>query len=307
MDILDDIFDTLGLKGALYFRTNFSGSWGVTVPELSHAARFHLVVQGTCHVTTASGATVRLGTGDLILIPGGRSHILADRPTDEAPELETILHDTGYDGSGVLIVGSGENQNATSLVCGHLTFRKGADHPMLRALPDHIVATAMDRAQEPLLDEILRLIARRMFSDDLGSAASVTRMSEIVFIEVLRTGIGRDSKVDAVMSAFRDQQIGRALQLIHEKPSAPWSVESLAAEVGMSRSRFADRFSAALGQGPIAYLTDWRLQKALPMLDDARSSVQEIAGRIGYQSPAAFTRAFAGKFGLSPRNYRRQS
>lgn len=312
MDILDDIVDTLDLKGALYFRTDFSAPWAVTVPELGQAARFHLVVQGACHVTFASGAEVRLGPGDLVLIPGGAKHVIADagahdRGGRDAAPLETVLADAGYDGRGVLVVGQGDDHAATKMVCGHFTFRRGADHPLLRALPEHLLTTAADRAREPLLDEVLRLIARRIFAEGLGSAAAVTRMSEIVFIELLRAGIGRAPALTEVLNAFRDDQVGRALGLIHDRPADTWSVESLAAEVGMSRSRFADRFSALLGLGPMSYLADWRLQRALPLLDDARRSIQQVAVEIGYQSPAAFTRAFAGKFGVSPREYRRDA
>lgn len=304
MDVLDDIFDTLDLKGALYFRTDFSAPWAVTVPELDGAARFHLVVQGACHLSFGSGDGLLLGPGDLVLIPGGAPHVIADRGGRDAAPLETVLADSGYDGRGLLIVGDGDDHAATQMVCGHFAFRRGADHPLLRALPEHLLTTAADRAREPLLDEMLRLIARRIFAEGLGSAAAVTRMSEIVFIELLRAGIGRSPALIGVMDAFRDAQIGRALELIHDRPGEAWSVARLASQVGMSRSRFADRFSELLGLGPMSYLADWRLQKALPLLDDARSSVQQVAIEVGYRSPAAFTRAFAGKFGLSPREYR---
>ena len=305
MDVLDDILDTLDLKGVLYFRTDFSGPWSVTVPDLAQAARFHLVVQGLCRVELASGSAVDLGPGDLVLIPKGQSHVLADGPGREAPPLETVLEATGYDGSGVLAVGGGDPSASTQMVCGHFSFRDRADHPILRALPDHVVITAAMRAREPWLDEMLRLVARRVFSDSVGSAASVTRLSEIVFIELLRAGIGQGEQFTALMDAYRDVQIGRALELIHRTPERGWTVESLAAEIGMSRSRFADRFSELTGVGPMTYLADWRLQKALSLLDDTRSSIQQVAGRTGYKSAAAFSRAFSGKFGVPPTEYRR--
>lgn len=307
MDILDDILRTLGLRGALYFRTDFSPPWAVSVPDLAQAARFHLVVQGVCHVALPSGDSVRLGPGDLVLIPRGRSHVLAGDPTDQAPPLETVLRDAGYDGEGVLVVGAGDIQATTQMVCGHFTFREGADHPILRAMPDHLVTTAADRAREPWLDEILRLVARRMYAEGLGSAAAVTRLSEIVYIELLRTGISRSAELTSVLQAFRDRQVGQALELMHARPSEAWTVERLAAAVGMSRSRFADRFRGLMGTGPMAYLSDWRLQKALSLLDDTRCSVQQVAVQTGYRSPAAFTRAFAGKFGVPPTRYRRIS
>jgi len=307
MDILTDIFDTLDLKGALYFRTEFCSPWAVEVPDLAHAARFHMVVQGQCHVTLASSACVSLGPGDLILIPGGHSHILADQPTHQAPRLETLLQELNYDGNGVLVVGRDSEQATTKMVCGHLSFRRGAAHPILQALPEYMYTTAGDRAREPLLDEMLRLISRRIFIEDLGSEAAITRMSEIVFIELVRAGISKDEKLLAMLHALRDKFIGKALELIHRDPAQAWSVGSLAQEVGMSRSRFAERFSQLLRVSPMAYLCEWRLQKSLTLLTDWRTSVQQVSSQVGYQSAAAFTRAFSRRFGESPSQYQKAS
>ena len=244
MDVLNDILDTLDLKGALYFRTDFSPPWAVTVPDLEEAARFHLVVHGRCNVRIGDAPPVDLYPGDLILIPHGRSHILADTPEREPQRLESVIADTGYDGTGVFAVGQGDATASTQMICGHFTFRQGADHPMLRALPDKLRITSADRAGNPWLDETLRLVARRMFSDEIGAPAAVTRLSEIVFIELLRVGIDQCADLRAIVGALQDSQIGRALEIVHAEPAKPWSVESLGAAVGMSRSRFAERFSA---------------------------------------------------------------
>ena len=305
MDILTDIFNTLDLKGALYFRTDFSSPWSVEVPDLEDAARFHLVVQGQCHVSLPTGESVTLGAGDMILIPRGQSHVLADHETKSAPSLETVLDDLKYDGNGVLIAGQGDDAASTKMVCGHFTFRRGAEHPVLNLLPNCIRTTAGDRAREPLLDEILRLISRRIFIEDLGSEASITRMSEIVFIELVRAGIGSDERLSSMINSFRDKYIGHALELIHSRTPEPWTVESLGREVGMSRSRFSDRFTELMGISPMAYLAEWRLQKSLTLLDDLRTSVQQVSNTIGYQSPAAFTRAFSKRFGESPSQYQK--
>lgn len=305
MDVLDDILATLDLKGALYFRTDCTAPWAVEVPELAMAARFHLVVQGRLHVSFPSGESVDLGPGDLVLVPKGRSHVLADAAGRPAPPLETVLERAGYDGRGVLVLGEGDREASTQTICGHFTFREGSDHPLLRALPDHLVITSGLRAREPWLDELLRLVARRMFDEGVGLPAAVTRLSEVVFIEILRVGIGRLAGLGQILEALRDPQVGRALELIHEAPGRPWTVESLAAAVGMSRSRFAERFARALGMGPMAYLADWRLQKALALLDKEKCSIQRVAADTGYRSAAAFSRAFAGRFGIAPMDYRR--
>lgn len=304
MDILNDILDTLALKGALYFRTDFSPPWSVTVPELGQAARFHLVVQGQLHVRFQSGDQAILNTGDMVLIPHGAQHVLSDSPVEEAPPLETVLADVGYDGSGVLTVGEGNPSAATQLLCGHFNFRDQADHVLLRALPDYMVTNASARATNPWLDDIIRLATRRIFSDSLGTDASVVRLSEMMFIELLRQGVEQGALYNARLEAFTDTHIGKALEHIHRAPDKAWTVEALASEVGMSRSSFAERFKTVLGMGPMTYLTDWRLQKAIALLDDSQFSVQQIANQTGYRSPAAFTRAFADKFGQTPTLYR---
>ncbi len=306
MDILDDILNTLDLNGALYFRTDFSPPWSVTVPVLQGAARFHLVVQGQCTVTLPSNRAKVLNPGDLVLIPRGQTHILSDTPVDEAPPLETVLEQVEYDGNGVLRVGTGDATASTQLVCGHFTFREKADHAMLRAMPDHLIVTSAMRAENSWLDDILRLISRHMFSNRAGLDASVRRLSEVMFIELMRLGIEskENDQLQPALSGFRDPKIGQALAIIHKDLQNPWTVGSLAKEVGMSRSSFADRFASLMGQGPMAYLTDWRLQKALALLETNRINVQQIASQTGYQSPAAFTRAFVAKFGETPTQYR---
>ncbi len=307
MDILNDILNTLDLNGALYFRTDFSPPWSVTVPVLEGAARFHLVVQGQCTVTLPNNKIRVLNPGDLVLIPRGQTHILSDAPVDDAPPLETVLEQVQYDGSGVLRVGDGDATASTQLVCGHFTFREKADHAMLQAMPDHLIVTSAMRAENSWLDDILRLISRHMFSDRAGLEASVRRLSEVMFIELMRLALeSKDNEqLRPALSGFRDPQIGHSLAIIHKDLQNPWTVGSLAKEVGMSRSSFADRFANLMGQGPMAYLTDWRLQKALALLETNRISVQQIASETGYQSPAAFTRAFTAKFGVTPTQYRR--
>ncbi|MEQ8966805.1 MAG: AraC family transcriptional regulator [Azospirillaceae bacterium] len=307
MDILDDVLDTLALKGALYFRTDFSPPWGVTVPEHPGAARFHLVVRGHCRVELATGAVAELAPGDLVLVPRGRSHVLAHAAGQPAPPLETLMAESGYDGRGVFVVGRGDAAARTRMICGHFAFRPGADHPLLRALPDHLVVTAATRRRHPWLDETLTLLTRRVFADPDRSAAAVTRLSEVLFIDLLRAAVDLAPRLSALLQGFRDPPIARALALIHARPGESWTVEGLAAAVGLSRSRFAERFRALIGVGPMAYLAEWRLQRAAELLDDPGASIQQIAFDTGYRSPAAFTRAFAGKFGTPPARFRRSA
>lgn len=304
-DVLSDIFDTIRLRATLYFRTDYSPPWAITVPTYAQAARFHLVIQGHCHVALESGRTVDVGPGDLVLITRGQEHTLADSPGRRPAPLETVLKESGYDGHGVFVVGHGDPTASTQMVCGHFGFTEGADHPLLRALPEAIVLTPADRARHALLDDTLRLVVRRVFTDGLGSAAAISRLSEVFFIESVRASIQQCPELGRILGAMTDPQVGRALGLMHQEPARAWTVDSLASEVGMSRSRFADRFAELMGQSPLAYLGEWRLQKALARLACADLSIKEVAREIGYRSPAAFTRAFAQRFGGPPTGFRR--
>ncbi len=306
MDVLNDIIDTLDLKGALYFRTDFSPPFAIGVPRYEQAARFHHVVQGRCFVTLPSGAVIELSAGDLILIPAGADHTLASGTNECAAPLETVIADVGYDGSGVFSVGEGDATASTQMICGHFSFRAGADHPLLRALPEHLIVTNAVRAQNPWLDDILRLMVKQIFSDPDNSAATISRLSEVIFIETLRAGAYQAPDLERAMGALKQRQIGDALLLMHERLNEPWTMEKLAASVGMSRSKFAEQFRNAVGCAPMTYLTEWRIQKAISLLTASRLTVQQVAAETGYQSPAAFTRAFSQKMGVSPKEYRRQ-
>jgi len=304
IDVLSDIFDTIRLRATLYFRTDYTPPWAITVPAYRQTVRFHLVVQGRCHVGLVSGRGVDIAAGDLIIIPRGQEHVLSDAPGRTPAPLERVLRDSGYDGSGAFVVGAGNPAASTQMVCGHFGFSEGADHPLLRALPEAIVMTPADRARHPLLDETLRLVVRRAFTETLGSAAAIARLSEVFFIEAVRASVEQCPELARILGAMTDPQIGRALELMHKDASHPWTVESLATAVGMSRSRFADRFSELMSDGPMSYLSDWRLQRALVLLNQSRANVQEVANKVGYQSAAAFTRAFAQKFGAPPSELR---
>lgn len=299
-DILSDIFETIRLRGALYFRTDYAPPWAITVPAYEQAARFHLIVQGRCHVALADGPAADLGPGDLVLITRGREHVLADQLGRTPAPLDDIVKRTGYDGRGVFAVGTTDQGAATQMVCGHLSFARGADHPLLRALPPIMVMRPADRAQHPLLDDALRLVAHRAFTEALGAAASIARLSEVFFIETVRAAITYHPELARIIGAMSDTQIGRALGRIHEAPAERWSVDSLAQEAGMSRSRFAERFAELVGMAPMAYVAEWRLQKALARLSESDANIKSVAAEVGYQSAAAFTRAFSQRFGRPP-------
>jgi len=304
MDALADVFETLQLRGSFYFRTDFSPPWGTTVPRLGRAARFHYVLKGNCWIQVEGMEPLKLETGDFVLVPNGASHILTHEPSSEAPPLEEVMNAVGYKRGFVLAVGPSKPQAATQLVCGHMTFREGADHLILRALPKLIRIGNVDRVKRPWFDEVLRLLVNKVFSSHPGSIAVVTRLSEIVFIESVRFAGDEAPVLKRMMEAFNDDRIGRSIVLIHSDPAHPFTVDSLAREIGMSRTRFAEKFQEMIGVGPMSYLSEWRLQLALSEIASSRLPINEIARKSGYGSAASFSRAFAARFGKSPKEFR---
>lgn len=304
MDLLSDILDSLALKGQFYFQTCFNSPWAIAVPDYQSAIRFHYAVQGECYVAAADGTPVHLRQGDLVLVPAGAAHTLSDTADRRPTALEDVMQQNNYTGGTLFVVGSGCENAATKLMCGHFTFAEGSDHPLLRSLPKLIHVSAGMRRSTFWLDEALRLMARQMGDDNAGSMAVIRRMSEIIFIETIRSSAAQSPQLAGLMEALSDPKISRAIQAMHDDVATQWTVNSLAGEAAMSRSRFAARFQELVGCGPLTYLAEWRLQKACALLREGRASVQEVAGRIGYRSPAAFTRAFAGMFGESPTSYK---
>ena len=306
MDILSDILDLLQLRGTLYFRTAFAPPWSVAVPAFGRTARFHLVVEGQCHVLFGDRHDILLNAGDLIVIPGGAAHTLCDSPATSPVALDDVLERTGYTGDGVFAYCAGELSGATTkLICGHLSFAEGMEHPLLRALPDYLLVTPELRAKAQWLDEILRLILRQMFDGTPGMQASVIRLTEAMFIEIIRACAEQSPALHEIVKGLADPRIGKALRLMHGDLEKDWTLDRIARAIGMSRSRFADRFHTMMGCAPMAYLADIRLQKAKNLLAETRQPVQIVAAQVGYRSPAAFSRAFANRFGRSPREARR--
>lgn len=306
MDILSDIFETVQLRGMLYFRTDFTPPWGTTIPELGRATRFHYVLSGECWLRVGDRVPRRLVAGDLVLVPGGAAHILASAPDLPAPPLEEVLRAANYAGEGNVVLRGEQPEATTRLVCGHFTFARGADHPLLRALPDHMVISAQAREQRPWLDAVLNLLVTKVFRHPDAPVAVMTRLSEILLIEALRSAGDEAPAVRQLVRGFGDPRIGQAVALIHRQPERDWTLDDLARAVGMSRTRFATRFRELIGMAPIGYLAEWRLQRAATLLGTTSRPVADIGYACGYVSATAFARAFGDRFGTTPSQWRRQ-
>lgn len=306
MDNLSEILSVTKVKSSLYFRTAFTAPWGVTVPSFNHVARFHYVSKGQCWVRVDGDSDPQcLEQGDLVVVPLGRAHTLSDTPDRKPTALDRLVEEAKYEGDGCLVYGGPETQAPTALICGHFEYADEILNPLLRQLPPAIVLRRSMIGDVQWLDEGLLFLSKEIDGDRPGRDALVQRISEILLIQVLRQYLEHAPEGSTPVSALRDPRLARALEVMHHRPEDRWTVASLAAEAGMSRTAFAGRFQQLMGLAPLEYLTDWRLRKATKLLRETGSPVRVIAYQCGYESEAAFARAFKKRFGVSPGEYRR--
>lgn len=306
MDVLSDVLTLLGLEGSLYFSTEFNSPWGIIVPKHKNVIRFHFVVRGECWVRVGKARRpTRLGPGDFVLIPHGAQHALLDAPKREACTLDDVLVRAGYTGAGHLVYGGKDSDNQTRMVCGHLSFDAHARHPLLDTLPDHMVVRGGNVVSGSWFDLTLQYLEQGAKSNQIGAEAIVKRLTEIIFIQVINAWLDQEQPKFGLLAVLADRRLGHSLKAIHRDPAQRWTVATLAKEAGMSRTIFAERFKKLAGMAPLNYLTQWRLEKARRLLEESVHSVGAIAESVGYQSLAAFNRAFKKHVGEGPGAYRR--
>jgi len=308
MDVLSQVLDALRLEGTLYFSTELGRPWGIRVPEFQRVARFHLVVRGDLWVRVEGREEpMHLRTGDLILIPHGAEHVLADEPDRPARSVDEVVEEAGFTGEGALVWGGEDGGGPTRLVCGHFSFDEGFDHPLLAQLPPALVIRWEEAVQGSPLEDAFRFITREVQESAPGYQAVVRRLSEVLFVQAVRFWAARERPDHGLLAALADPGLARALSAIHADPAGDWTLETLSRKAAMGRTAFAERFRDLVGETPHQYLTLWRVQHARRLLTESRLNLARIAHRIGYESPASFSRAFKRTVGRSPGAYRKRA
>jgi AraC-like DNA-binding protein len=245
-----------------------------------------------------------LQPGDLALVPHGEGHLLVSEPGVSGVNLFDAPREFESERYEIIRIDGGLAR--TTLICGTVRF----DHPpakhLINVLPRVISIEAMGGLQSDWIQSTLRLMAAEARELRPGGETVLTRLADVLVIQAIRSWIEQDPAAQTGwLGALRDQQIGRALTLIHREPERPWTVASLANEVAMSRSAFAARFTDLVGEPPMHYVARWRMSVALDWLKSDGAALGELAFRLGYQSEAAFSRAFKRFIGVSPGTVRR--
>ena len=298
-DPLGDSLHHLRMSGTFYCRSELTAPWGLDLPPIPGCLWFHVVTSGRCWLEVEGAEPRLLQVGDLTLVPHGRGHRLRSEPGAAADSVYDVHHD--YLSERYAIIRHGGGGPATSLVCGAIRFDHPAARNLVEMLPSivHIEASSSPRLE--WMQSTLRLMAAEARELRPGGEAVITRLSDILVIQALRAWIESDPAAQTGwLGALQDRQIGRAISLIHRDPARDWTVASLADEIAMSRSAFAARFTELVEEPAIKYVTRWRMHVALDTLQEDGATVAELASRLGYQSEAAFSRAFKRVIGVSP-------
>lgn len=303
MDVLAQSLRSLQLKTEVYGRLELSAPWGLDF-DLGLPGFFHAVTRGSC-LLEVGRKRLALSAGDWVFILGGTPHVLRDSPRSRTRRLPDIYSEHRVECGGVLHHGG--TGPGTTLVSFSFGFSGDWLNPVLAGLPPVLHVRADGIASSRWVDSTIQLVAAEMEAGRPGHEVVATRMAESLFVYALRTHV-ETSPLDGGgwLRALEHPQLGRVLEQIHQRPQASWSVASMARSAGMSRSAFAALFRRILGEGPLGYLTRWRMHTAIQLMGQEDQSLAAIAEAVGYESDAAFGKAFKRHVGKGPGAYRRE-
>ncbi len=302
-DPLGETLHLLRLSGVLYCRAELTAPWGIDLPPMEGCMMLHVVTAGRCWLEVEGAEPRLLEQGGLALVPHGAGHVLRSAPRAEAEPLFDIPVEKVSERYEVMRHGGGGD--LTQAICVVVRFDHVAAEHLTALLPRVLHVDAWEDGEGGWLQSTLRFIAGEAKELRPGGETVITRLADILVIQMIRRWI--DSEPErGWLAALRDEQVGRALTSIHREPEREWTVARLAKEAGMSRSAFSERFTRLVGESAGRYLTQWRMQLARTRLRETSEPVAVLAGSLGYQSEAAFCRAFKRVFGAPPGSVRRE-
>jgi AraC-like DNA-binding protein len=313
-DVLSDVLRAVRLTGAVYFDFELTSPWvaqappsreiaATVMPGAQRVIEFHVIARGACWGGTLGGEPIRLLEGDLVVFPQGDAHVLSSAPGMHAQPDLAMYARSSTPLPMVYEVGGGGDR--ARVVCGFLGCDERPYNPLLAALPSIIHLSAAGNAAKGWLGTLLNIAVGESGQARAGSENILARLSELLFVEALRRYLeSLPAAEKGWLAGLRDPVVGQALAAIHGAPAEPWTVERLARAAGLSRSVFAERFMDIMGQPPMQYLALWRMQLAGRLLTDG-GTVASVAASVGYESEAAFSRAFKKLVGQSPAAWRK--
>jgi AraC-like DNA-binding protein len=320
-DALSDVLSAVQLSGSVFFDVTARSPWVAEAPPAAqianevtpgaqHVIEYHVVTRGACWISLVGDALfepVRLNEGDIAVIPHGDPHVVSSAPGMRAePNLDVHRRPEDPNVLPFTIRTGSDGPSETHLICGFFSCDARPFNPLLDALPRFMRFNRdTSLGTHGLLDQFIRFATVETGNKRAGSQSVLNRLSELMFVEVIRLYMDQlANDHTGWLAGLRDPLIGRALTLLHARPAHAWTLEELASEAAASRSALADRFTQIVGCPPIQYLTQWRMQIAAKRLADPSVKVASVAHEVGYESEAAFSRAFKKFVGHSPSQWR---
>ena len=316
MDAFSEVLSGVKLKGALFFTAEFSSPWALATPASTalaaavapgapHLVVYHLVVDGAARAALPGGRSLPLAPGDIVVFPHGDAHELSSASAATRMDAASLMKKIVTRDLTPMRGGGGGDQ--TRFVCGYMACDPLLCAPILGGLPPMFkVNVRTDRAGHWLEGSLMNLVDEAV-SNRAGSEAMLAKVSEALFVDMLRRYVaGLPEHETGWLAGARDPVVSRSLALLHGRVGHPWTIAELAEAAGVSRTALVDRFARYLSEPPMAYLTRWRLQLAAQALTTTPRGVADIAADVGYESEAAFNRAFKRRFGTPPARYRRE-
>lgn len=325
-DPLSDVLRSVRLRGAIFYYVSFRDEWvagtpasrelaDALMPGAEHVLAYHLIAKGAGWAATEGEPPVPLAGGDIVMFPRGDRHVISSAPgmkprpddsdwritTRDDPKPITVAYHHGVLRPGAPMPAE---EASTVVVCGFVGCDMRPFNPLIGALPRllHLTAGGVGAWVASVLDQAVA----ESRQSRAGSAAVLERVSEMVFVDAARRYLeSLDEGASGWLAALRDRYVGKAIGLLHERPAEPWTVDELGRRVGLSRSALHERFIDLAGQPPMQYLTNWRMQLGAGMLREGSATVATIAQEVGYDSEAAFSRAFKRLVGQPPAAWRR--
>jgi AraC-like DNA-binding protein len=314
MDALSEVLRVVQLQGAVFFNASFTAPWcfpsppgpaivQALAPGAEQMVLYHYLTEGECAVHLEGSEPAHLAAGDIVVFPHADAHLMLHpsigraAPMDVAALLRERPRELRAGGGGA----------STRFICGYLTCDPRLCRPILSALPRMLSVRLRDGDGGGWLDASFQHAVNEAASARPGGEGVLAKLSEVMLAETLRRYMEQlPAEQTGWLAGVRDRSVGRSLALMHERPAHPWTVDSLAREVATSRSVLAERFTHFVGQSPMQYLTKWRLALAADLLRRSALSAARIAEEVGYETDAAFSRAFRREFGVPPATWRRQ-
>jgi AraC family transcriptional regulator, alkane utilization regulator len=315
MDALSDVLRVVRLKGGVFLHAEFTEPWcifsqvtpqdcGSLLDGAEHIVLYHYVVEGRLTAQIPNHPRIEIEAGEVVIFPHNDGHLLGshlDLPPVPSRKVVRVSPE-----SGLFIIQHGGGGEKTRIVCGFLGCDRLDGNPLAAALPPLLRFDARHGSAAAWIKSSFEFAADEIAARRAGSQTVLAKLSELLFVETLRHYVERlPDEQTGWLAGLKDPFVSRALSLLHRRVAHQWTVDDLGREVGLSRSALADRFTRLIGEPPMRYLTRWRIQLAAHQLRNSETTLARIAEQVGYESEAAFNRAFRRNFGVPPATWRK--